>query len=65
MPNRTKPTKRPDVNTDVSEYIWDIKTGRYKRNPDFRRGNTAVRYILWTVVVLILLIAVIWCLSQA
>ena len=64
MPDHTKPNRNPDINPDASEYIWDIKTQRYKRNPGYRRGGSAARYIFWGVVVLIMLIAVIWCLKQ-
>ena len=38
MPNHTQQNKEPDINNDVSEYIWDLKTGRYKRNPKYRRA---------------------------
>jgi hypothetical protein len=62
MPNRNESLKKPDINSDVSEYIWDIKTKRYKRNPHYRPDNIAARYILWGVIVLIMLIAIIWCL---
>ena len=65
MPNRTKQTKEPDIDNYVSEYIWDLKTGRYKRNPKYRKGATTMRYIFWSVVALIMLIAVVWCLKQA
>jgi len=65
MPNRTKPTKKPDTNRDVSEYIWDIKTKRYKRNPEYRVDRIAIRYILWGVIVLIMLIAIVWRLQWA
>ena len=61
MPNRPKSPKKPNINPDVSEYIWDIKTKRYKRNPHYRADRTAVRYIFWGVGVLIMLIAIVWC----
>jgi len=62
MPDRTESLKNPNVNPDVSEYVWDIKTKRYKRNPDYRADSIAARYILWGVVVLVMMIAIIWCL---
>lgn len=62
MPNQTEPFKKPDENTGISEYVWDIKTKRYKRNPDYRTDQIATRYILWGVIVLIMLIAIVWCL---
>ncbi len=65
MPNRTKSQKKANVNPDVSEYIWDIKTRRYKRNPDYRTDRMTVRYILWGAMVLIMLIAIVWCLRWA
>lgn len=63
MSNRTKSLKKLDTGFDVSEYIWDIKTKRYKRNPDYRVDQTAERYIFWGVIVLIILIAIVWCLQ--
>jgi len=60
MPNHTKPQKKTNVNTNVSEYTWDLKTKRYKRSPDYHSGNTATRLIFWAALVLILLIAVVW-----
>ena len=62
MPSRSNLNRKPGINADVSEYIWDLKTQRYKRNPDYRTDSLAVRYIFWTIAVLILVIAVIWCL---
>ena len=62
MSNHTKSLKNLDISSDVSEYIWDIKTKRYKRNPDYRADQTAERYIFWGVIVLIMLIAIVWCL---
>lgn len=62
MPNRTKSLKKLDVSSDVSEFIWDIKTKRYERNPDYRPDQIAERYIFWGVIVLIMLIAIVWCL---
>lgn len=62
MSNRTKSLKKPDTSSDVSEYIWDSKTKRYKRNPGYRADQIAERYIFWGVVVLIMLIAIVWCL---
>lgn len=64
MPYHIKPNRKPGVNTDVSEYIWDLKTRRYKRNPADRSDNTFARYIFWGAVVLVMLIAVVWCLKQ-
>jgi len=64
MPSRTNLDRRRNVNADVSEYIWDLKTRRYKRNPDYRTDSFAVRYIFWTIAVLILVVAIIWCLKQ-
>lgn len=65
MPDHTKPQKKTNVNTNVSEYTWDLKTKRYKRNPDYRSGNTATRLIFWAALVLILLIAVVWYLKSS
>jgi|GEM_PF-1321209 hypothetical protein len=65
MPNQTKSIKKPDINSDVSEYIWDIKTKRFKHNPDYHTGNIATRYILWGAIVLVMLIAIVWCLRWA
>lgn len=62
MPNRSKSLKKLDISSDVSEYIWDIKAKRYKRNPDYRSDQIAERYIFWGVIVLIMLIAIVWCL---
>ncbi|MDO3624681.1 hypothetical protein Q3A68_00640 [Mucilaginibacter sp. BT774] len=63
MTDPTKPNRLPDINPDVSEYIWDIKTQRYRRNPDYRPESATVRYIFWAIVVLVMLIAVVWCLK--
>ena len=65
MPNYIKSPKKQDANPDVSEYVWDIKTKRYKRNPNYREGRIAVRYISWGVIVLIMLIGIVWCLRWA
>jgi hypothetical protein len=65
MPNRTKSPKKPDINLNVSEYVWDINTKRYKRNPDYRPDRIAARLILWGVIVLTMLIAIVWCLRRA
>jgi len=62
MPDHTAPNRKRNVNTEVSEYMWDIKTKRYKRNPDYRPGDNVASYIFWTIAVLILVIAIIWCL---
>jgi hypothetical protein len=62
MSNRTGSNKKPRVNADVSEFIWDIKTQRYKRNPGYRVDHTAGRYIFWGVIILTMLIAIVWCL---
>jgi hypothetical protein len=62
MPNPTKQLKKANVNPNVSEYIWDLKTRRYKRNPDYRAARTTAHYILWGAGVLIMLIAIVWCL---
>ena len=65
MPDNTKPNRKPDVNTDMSEYVWDIKTRRFKHNPYYRPGNSAAQYVFWGAVVLILAIAVVWCLRSS
>ena len=62
MPNRIKSFKKRAINPEVSEYIWDIKTKRFIRNPDYRSDRFAARYILWGAIVLIMLIALAWCL---
>lgn len=61
MLNRTKSSKEPGIDHEVSEYIWDIKSKRFIHNPDYRSGRFAARYILWGAIVLIILIAVAWC----
>ena len=62
MLNHTESLKKPKVNPDVSEYVWDLKTKRYKRNPDYRPDRIATLYILWGAIILIMLIALVWCL---
>ncbi|HTK17893.1 MAG TPA: hypothetical protein VL442_00185 [Mucilaginibacter sp.] len=63
MPSRSNLSRRQNVNADVSEYIWDLKTRRYKRNPDYRTDSLAVRYIFWTIAVLLVVI-IIWVLKK-
>jgi len=62
MLNRTESLRKPNINPDVSEYIWDLKTRRFKRNPYYRPDRIATQYILWGVITLIMLIALVWCL---
>ncbi|HTD41230.1 MAG TPA: hypothetical protein VK671_11460 [Mucilaginibacter sp.] len=59
MTKSAGPYKRTEINSDVSEFIWDVKTKRYKRNPYFKRNNPT-RYILWAVIILIILVFVAW-----
>lgn len=54
MTKTAKTAKRAEANHGVSEYIWDPKTKRYKRNPDFKPNNT-LSYIIWLVIVLTIL----------
>jgi hypothetical protein len=62
MPNRAKSPQKSDTNSDVSEYVWDIKTKHYKRNPNYRADRIATRYIFYAVMILVMLIAIVWCL---
>ncbi len=57
MTNRAAANKRAEANRHVSEYVWDPKTKRYKRNPDFKRNHT-LSYIIWLVIVLVILLFV-------
>ena len=57
MTFRADPKKTAEANRQVSEYIWDPKTKRYKRNPDFKRNNN-LSYIIWLVIILAILLFV-------
>lgn len=61
MPNYSESFKKTDINSEVSEYIWDIKTKRFKRNPHYRSDRFATRYIMWGAIILIMLVAIVWC----
>ena len=65
MPSRAKSPQKSDTNSDVSEYVWDLKTKRYKRNPNYNGDRIATRYIFYGVMVLVMLIAIVWCLRWA
>lgn len=63
MLNHTGSLKKPKINPDVSEYIWDLKTRRYKRNPYYRPDRVATQYITCGAIILIMLITIVWCLK--
>ncbi len=64
MLNQNKPSHAPGINTEVSEYLWDVKTQRFKPNSYYRTGRIAIRYLFWGAAVLLLGISVVWCLMS-
>lgn len=62
MTKRTGTAKRAEVNRHISEYIWDPKTKRYKRNPDFKRSKT-VRFLVLAAIILIVIAFAAWYLT--
>jgi len=63
MLSRAESIKKLDINPDVSEYIWDLKTRRFKRNPYYRPDRIATQYIWGGIIILIILITIVWCLK--
>ncbi len=59
MTKNAAPDKRAVANRKVSEYIWDPKTKRYKRNPEFKRKKFT-SYLVWTLALLVVLFFVAW-----
>jgi len=60
MLNHTGSLKKPKINPDVSEYIWDLKTRRYKRNPYYRPDRVATQSVTYGAIILIILITIVW-----
>ena len=62
MTYRGNPNKKSETNRKISEYIWDPKTKRYKRNPAFKRSKT-VRYLVLAAIILIIMVFAAWYLT--
>jgi hypothetical protein len=46
MTNKPKPTVKKSAGYEISQYTWDLKTRRYKRNPDYKKPSRHPRFII-------------------
>jgi len=58
MTNRPKPTGRKYAGYEISEYIWDLKTRRYKKNPDYKKPRKYQRFIIPAIAVIAIILLV-------
>jgi hypothetical protein len=58
MTNRPKPTGRKYAGYEISEYSWDLKTRRYKKNPDYKKPRKYPRFIIPVIVTIAIILLV-------
>jgi hypothetical protein len=58
MRNRPKPTGRKYAGYEISECIWDLKTRRYKKNPDYKKPRQYQRFIIPAIAVIAIILLV-------
>ncbi len=62
MTNKSKPTVRKSAGYDISEYNWDLKTRRYKKNPNYKNPRRHPRFIIpaLAIIAIVLLIRIVF-----
>jgi len=58
MTNRPKTSGRKYSGYEMSEYIWDLKTARFKKNPDYKKPSQYPRFIIPALAAIALALAV-------
>lgn len=60
--NRPKPSGRKYAGYEISEYTWDSKTRRYKKNPDYRKPGKYQRLVIpaLAIIAMVLLVRIVF-----